>query len=138
MDDKQLITKFEEYLYVIKNYSNYTVNGYVKDVNDFADFIKSNKFAGKLVDVKRSKTCHYYVSHLVRKGYVAKSINRKISSLRTFYNYLLKEGLIDYNYFTEVENVKTPKKLPGFVDETDMSVLINSIDTNSDLGNRNR
>ena len=138
MDDKELIAKFEEYLYVIKNYSNYTVNGYVKDVIDFAKFIRDNKFAAKLIDVKRSKTCHYYVSELVRKGYVAKSVNRKISSLRTFYNYLLKEGLIDFNYFTEVENVKTPKKLPSFVDETDMKTILDSIDTNTDLGNRNR
>ena len=138
MQDQDLIKKFEEYLYVIKNYSKYTVEGYVKDVKDFAEFIHDNKFASKLVDVKRSKTCHYYVSELVRKGYVAKSINRKISSLRTFYNYLLKEGLVDFNYFTEVENVKTPKKLPAFIDETDMMTLLDSIDTTSDLGNRNR
>jgi integrase/recombinase XerC len=138
MDDKKLIAKFEEYLYVIKNYSNYTVNGYVKDVTDFAKFIRDNKFAARLIDVKRSKTCHYYVAELVRKGYVAKSVNRKISSLRTFYNYLLKEGLIDFNYFTEVENVKTPKKLPSFVDETDMKTIIDSIDTSTDLGTRNR
>ena len=80
MEDKELIYKFEEYLYAIKNYSNYTVNGYVKDVTDFAQFLRENKFASKLLDVKRSKTCHYYVSHLVRKGYVAKSINRKITT----------------------------------------------------------
>ena len=138
MQDKDIIVKFEEYLFVIKNYSKYTVTSYVKDVTDFAEFIKKNKFAAKLIDVKRTKTCHYYVSELVRKGYVAKSINRKISSLRTFYNFLLKEGLIDYNCFTEVENVKTPKKLPNFVDESDMFSIINSIDTTSDLGNRNR
>ena len=138
MDDKKLIAKFEEYLYVIKNYSNYTVNGYVKDVCDFAKFIRDNKFAARLVDVKRSKTCHYYVSELVRKGYVARSINRKISSLRTFYNYLLKEGLIDFNYFTEIENVKTPKKLPSFVDDSDMLTILDSIDTKTDLGNRTR
>ena len=138
MQDQEIISKFEEYLYVIKNYSKYTVSGYVKDVKDFANFIKTNKFAAKLIVVKRSKTCHYYVSELVRKGYEAKSINRKISSLRTFYNYLLKEELIDYNYFKDVENVKIPKKLPAFVDETDMITMLDSIDTNSDLGNRNR
>ena len=138
MRDQDLIKKFEEYLYVIKNYSKYTVNGYSKDVNDFQEFIKTNKLAASLLDIRRSRTCHNYVSELVKKGYEAKSINRKISSLRTFYNYLLKEELIDFNYFTEVENVKTPKKLPGFVDENDMISLLDSIDTNTDLGNRNR
>ena len=138
MQDKDLIKKFEDYLYVIKNYSKYTVSGYIKDVNDFLKYIRDNKLASSLIDIKRSRTCSYYVSELVKKGYAAKSINRKISSLRTFYNYLLKEGIVDVNYFKEVENVKTPKKLPSFVDETDMVTILDSIDTNTDLGNRNR
>lgn len=138
MQDQDLIVKFEEYLFVLRNYSKYTVNGYLKDVRDFQKYLKDNKLASSLMDVKRSRTCSYYISELVKKGYEARSINRKISSLRTFYNYLLKEGLIDINYFKEVENVKTPKKLPVFVDEADMMIILDSIDTNSDLGNRNR
>ena len=138
MQDQDLIKKFEDYLYVIRNYSKYTVSGYIKDVEDFLKYIRTNKLASSLTDIRRSRTCSYYVSELVKKGYAAKSINRKISSLRTFYNYLLKEGIIEVNYFKEVENVKTPKKLPAFVDETDMITILDSIDTNSDLGNRNR
>lgn len=138
MQDQDLINKFEEYLFVIKNYSEYTVRAYVKDVTDFQKYVKSNKLASNLLDIRRSRTCSYYVSELVKKGYEAKSINRKISSLRTFYNYLLKEGKVEVNYFKEVENVKTPKKLPSFVDETDMKSILDSIDTKSDLGKRNR
>lgn len=138
MQDKDLVKKFEDYLYVIKNYSNYTVSGYIKDVEDFSKYLRDNKLASSLTDIRRSRTCSYYVSELVKKGYAAKSINRKISSLRTFYNYLLKEGIVDVNYFKEVENVKTPKKLPSFVDETDMVTILDSIDTKTDLGNRNR
>ena len=138
MQDQDLIKKFEDYLYVIKNYSKYTVTGYIKDVEDFAKYLRDNKLAPNLTTIKRSRTCSFYVSELVNKGYVGKSINRKISSLRTFYNYLLKEGLVDINYFKEVENVKTPKKLPTFVDEVDMVSILDSIDTNIDLGNRNR
>ena len=138
MQDKDLIKKFEDYLYVIKNYSKHTVYGYVKDVTDFSKYLRDNKLASSLTDIRRSRTCSYYVSELVKKGFEARSINRKISSLRTFYNFLLKEGIIDVNYFKEIENVKTPKKLPSFVDETDMMTILDSIDTNSDLGNRNR
>ena len=138
MQDQDLINKFEDYLYVIKNYSKYTVDGYIKDVSDFAKYLRDNKLASSLTDIRRSRTCSYYVSELVKKGYAAKSINRKISSLRTFYNYLLKEGMIDVNYFKEIENVKTPKKLPTFVDEADMVSILDLIDTTTDLGNRNR
>ena len=138
MQDQDLIKKFEEYLFVIKNYSEYTVRAYIKDVCDFQKYIKDNKLASSLLDIRRSRTCSYYVSEMVKKGYEAKSINRKISSLRTFYNYLLKEDLVEVNYFKEVENVKTPKKLPSFVDETDMISILDSIDTKTDLGKRNR
>lgn len=138
MQDQDLIKKFEEYLFVIKNYSEYTVRAYIKDVTDFQQYIKINKLASNLLDIRRSRTCSYYVSEMVKKGYEAKTINRKISSLRTFYNYLLKEGKVEVNYFKEVENVKTPKKLPSFVDETDMISILDSIDTKTDLGKRNR
>ena len=138
MQDQDLIKKFEDFLYVIKNYSKHTINGYVKDVIDFSEYLKKNKLASSLTYIKRSRTCSYYVSELVKKGYEAKSINRKISSLRTFYNFLLKEQIVDINYFKEVENVKTPKKLPTFIDETDMLTILDSIDTTTDLGNRNR
>lgn len=138
MQDKDLILKFSNYLLVIRNYSPHTVNGYVKDVEDFSKYIKENKFASGLSDIKRSRTCSYYVSELVKKGYEARSINRKISSLRTFYNFLMKEGIVNLNYFKEVENVKTPKKLPSFVDETDMYTILDSIDIRTDLGFRNR
>lgn len=138
MQDQDLIKKFEEYLFVLRNYSKYTVSGYVKDVKDFQKYLKENKLASSLLDIKRSRTCSYYISELVKKGFEARTINRKISSLRTFYNYLLKEGLININYFKEVENVKTPKKLPSFVDENDMMTILDSIDTKTDLGNRNR
>lgn len=138
MQDQDLIIKFEEYLFVLRNYSKYTVNGYLKDVKDFQKYLKDNKLAQSLTDIKRSRTCSYYISELVKKGYEPRTINRKISSLRTFYNYLLKEGLIDINYFKEIENVKTPKKLPSFIDEVDMITILDSIDTKTDLGNRNR
>ena len=138
MQDKDLIKKFEDYLYVIKNYSKHTVYGYIKDVTDFSKYLRDNKLASSLTDIRRSRTCSFYVSELVKKGFEARSINRKISSLRTFYNFLLKEGIVDVNYFKEVENVKTPKKLPTFIDETDMVTILDSIDTTTDLGNRNR
>ena len=138
MEDLDLIKQFKDYLFGVRNYSEYTVNNYGKDVLEFSTFLREYKMARNLVGVNRDRICHNYLSELVRKGYAAKTVNRKISSLRTFYNYLLHEKLIDYNYFTEVKNVKTPKKLPSFIDEDEIISIIDSIDTNSDLGFRNR
>ncbi len=138
MEDLDLIKQFKDYLFGVRNYSEYTVNNYGKDVLEFSTFLREYKMARNLLGVNRDRICHNYLSELVRKGYAAKTVNRKISSLRTFYNYLLHEKLIDYNYFTEVKNVKTPKKLPSFIDEDEIISIIDSIDTNSDLGFRNR
>lgn len=138
MEDLDLINKFKDYLLAVRNYSLYTVNNYAKDVKEFSEFLREYKMARNLLGVNRDRVCHNYLSELVRKGYAAKTVNRKISSLRTFYNYLLNEKLVDYNYFTEVKNVKTPKKLPSFVDEDEIIDIIDSIDTNSDLGFRNK
>ena len=57
MQDQDIIKKFEEYLFVIKNYSEYTVRAYIKDVNDFLKYIKDNKLASNLLDIRRSRTC---------------------------------------------------------------------------------
>lgn len=138
MSDQEIIEKFENYLYAIKNYSKYTVSGYVKDVNNFNTFIKDNKYANSLATIHNSRVCNYYVSTLVNKNYVAKTINRKISSLRTFYNFLVYEKEIDYNPFKEVKNVKTSKRLPSFIDEDEMITFLESIDERTDLGFRNR
>lgn len=138
MEDNDLILKFYNYLLAVRNYSEYTAKNYSKDVQEFSIFLREYKMARNLLGVNRERICHNYLSELVRKGYAAKSINRKISSLRTFYHYLVAEKLIDYNYFTEVKNVKTPKKLPSFVDEDEIIDIIDSIDVNSDLGFRNK
>jgi len=138
MQDQDLIIKFKNYLEVIRNYSLYTVNNYIKDIEDFNLFIIKKKLAPSLDRVNRDRICTNYVAELTSSGYKAKSINRKVSSLRTFYNYLVSEKIIDYNYFNDVLNVKTPKKLPSFIDEEEIISLIESIDTEKDLGYRNR
>ena len=137
MQDQDLIKNFITSLRN-QNYSEYTVGNYEKDINDFLSFIRSEKMAPSLDRVNRSRIASNYISYLSRNNYGARSVNRKISSLRTFYNYLLKEELIDINVFKEVNNVKTPKKLPHFAESEDLIFLINSIDTKTDLGFRNR
>ena len=87
--DEEAINKFKLYLEAEKNSSEYTVISYIKDIEDFKEFLSSNGF-GLLLDVDKPNIARYYISYLSEKDYVKKSIARKLSSVRSFYHYLEK------------------------------------------------
>lgn len=131
------LDKFINYLEFEKNYSSYTISNYLKDIKDFEKFLKDEDLASDLLDVRRARICRNYVSHLDLKKYKRKTIARKISSLRSFYNYLLKNNLVENNFFLEIKNPKIEKRLPRNVNENDLNILFDSIDRNDDLSFRN-
>lgn len=134
MDIKQ---SFMDYLLYEKNYSNNTCINYLNDINEFEDFILKEDLCEGLLDVNRARICRNYISYLDIKKYKRKSIARKISSLRTFYNYLLKNNLVEDNYFEEVKIPKIEKRLPQTIDNEEIELLFKSININTNLGYRN-
>lgn len=128
---------FKDYLVTIKNYSENTVISYLKDVEDFNNFIIGEDLAEDLLSVTRPRLGRHYLSYLDSNNFSKKSIARKISSLRTFYNYLLSEDLIDVNIFTNLETPKIPKRLPKTITNQEIELLFNEIDTDTLLGARN-
>lgn len=128
---------FEHYLKTIKNYSENTVISYLKDLNDFNNFILSEELAPNLVSATRPRLARHYLSHLEENNFSKKSIARKISSLRTFYSLLISENLIDTNIFESIETPKIPKRLPKVLSENEISYLFNAIDQSKTLGARN-
>lgn len=133
----EYLALFHNYLSTIKNYSNNTIISYMKDLTDFDNFLKNEELAENVLDVRRERIGRYYLSYLEDRGYSKKSIARKISSLRTFYNYMIEEKHLELNIFETLETPKIPKRLPKVISENEINVLFNSIDTNSDLGFRN-
>ncbi len=135
--DKEAIDAYYEYLYSIKNYSINTVNSYIKDVTEFSEFISSEKMAAGLLFLKNNRVCKNFVSHLSYKNDSSTSINRKLSSLRTFYNFLMKEHIVTENFFDNIESLKVPKRLPHTVKEVEIDMIFKSIDRSTPLGFRN-
>lgn len=129
--------KFEYYLEVIKNYSKHTVINYLKDLEDFDNFLKTEELAEDVLGARRPRLARNYLSHLDDEGYSEKSVARKISSLRTFYSYMIKEKMIDVNIFEGVETPKIPKRLPRIISDNDINYLFEAIDTSTLLGKRN-
>ena len=131
--DKQ----FEEYLAYLsgeKNASPHTITAYRKDIEDFFAFLTRRTVAVADVDhldVRR------YMMELQKNGISKNSMARKMSSLRSFYRYLLREGVIDDNPLTLVSSPKETKRLPKFVHYEDLRELFDLPD-NSPAGLRDR
>ena len=117
-------------------YSEYTISNYLKDVNDFEDYLKTEEM-GDLLSIKTKNIGRYYVSHLTGLGYKPKTVNRHVSSLRSFYRFLQRKEYVKDNLFSEVETLKNPKNLPHFLYTNEINAMFNSIDTTTALGRRN-
>ncbi|WP_162140277.1 site-specific tyrosine recombinase/integron integrase [Haploplasma axanthum] len=128
---------FDDYLITIKNYSENTRVNYHKDLEDFDNFLKNEELAENVLDARRDRLARHYLSYLEEQGFSKKSIARKISSLRTFYNYMKKEKYLDVNIFENIETPKIPKRLPKVISDNEIDYLFEAIDKNTVLGFRN-
>lgn len=135
MDDLDLIQRFEDYISVEKNYSEYTVHNYKNDILEFRDYLINEKF-GSLDNIKVNNAARYYLSYLNGKKLRTRSVARKMSSLRTFYRFLINEGIVDVNLFSEINSPKLEKVLPKFLYEEEVNEMFNCINTETLLGKR--
>lgn len=123
------LDKFLNYL-KNKDYSLNTINAYRKDLTIFLKF-SNNKIN---VDYNFLRT---YLQFLYNKKYSNKSISRNISSLKSFYKYLVKFDIIKDNPCLFINFPKTEKKLPNFINYNDLEVLFKVPDKSDTLGLRN-
>ena len=115
-----LIDQFISYIEAEKRFSPLTVEAYQSDMDQFAHFLKDEYGIDDLAQVKTTMVKSYIV-HLKEEGLVNRSINRKTSTLRTFYKYCLRENLIEKSPMTGIKALKLPKTLVKFVTETDIN-----------------
>lgn len=132
---KEAIEKYQIYLDVEKNYSEYTVNGYIKDIEEFAEYLKTENF-GTLLSINKNNIPRYYLSYLTTNSYSKKSISRKLSSLRTFYRFLMNEGIFEENPFEDIETPKADRTLPKVLYKNEIDSIFESIDTKTAFGKR--
>ena len=132
----KLINQFIEYLEYEKGYSKKTIISYENDLELFNIFLKENKITN--IESIDYNTIRKYLSHMHDNKYEASSISRKISALRTFFKYNLKEKNIKNNPMTLISNPKKEKKLPKYLNYEEMEKLLNSIDTSELEGIRDR
>ena len=115
-----LIDQFISYIEAEKRFSPLTVEAYQSDMDQFAHFLKDEYGIDDLTQVKTT-TVKSYIVHLKEEGLANRSINRKMSTLRTFYKYCLRENLMEKSPMTGIKALKQPKTLVKFVTETDIN-----------------
>lgn len=127
---------YEAYLEVERGYSEDTILNYLNDIKDFETYLKAEEM-GDLISIKTKNIGRYYISHMTGAGYSTRTINRHISSLRSFYRFLQRKEYVKENLFSEVETLKNKKTLPHFLYNNELSAMFNAIDTTTALGRRN-
>ena len=122
-----LIDSFLDYLRYERCYSEKTVLAYENDLAQIQDFIQEiyGKFNPVEVDVEQVRE---WIVSLMDKGYTSTSVNRKLSSLRAFYKFLLKRGEISVDPLLKLKGPKNKKPLPVFLKESDMDKLLDEVD----------
>ena len=128
---------FLQYIKYIKHYSPNTVLSYQKDLEQF--FCYSGFDAGSEESAVNAQHIREWMVHLLENGNTARTTNRKISALKRYFGYLLKEGIISANPAKRVLTPKMDKKLPVFVSEDHMDNLLDHVEFGEDYtGFRNR
>lgn len=122
----QPLNNFIDYISHEKKLSKHTSLSYQTDLLQFQQFVEKELKDTDLLNINHL-IVRSWVAELLDTGLSERSVNRKLSSLKSFYKYLLKNNLIKVNPLQKIIGPKTPKKLPVFVDETNMEQLFNEI-----------
>ncbi len=115
-----LTNEFISYLQAEKRFSALTVEAYQRDLAQFAGYLKAEYELEDFTQVEKPMVKSYIV-RMKEEGLVNRSINRKISTLRTFYKYCLRENLMEKSPMTGIKALKLPKTLVKFVSEGDIN-----------------
>ena len=122
-----LTDSFLDYLQYERNYSEETIKSYREDLRQFEEFAREEIGDSAPSEVKAELVREWIVS-LMDRGYTSTSINRKLSSLRSFYKFLLRKGEVVVNPLQKITGPKNKKPLPAFLRESDMDKLLDEVD----------
>lgn len=129
----ELIDSFLDYLKYERNYSPETVKAYQKDLLQFGVYSQEERGADFSLAEADTRLIRDWVVSLMDAGRATTSVNRKLSALRSFYRFLLKQGVCLRDPLRKVVGPKNKKKMPVFAREAEMNRLLDDIDFGSDF-----
>lgn len=131
---------FLRYLTDVRGLSAATAEAYSADVNQFADYLAESWGEERAEDwaAVDYRTVRGFLGHLARMRYSKTSVARKLAALRSFFRYLLQEEAVDHNPAAAAPTPKQEKRLPEYMYPAEVEALINTPDTSTALGQRDR
>lgn len=119
----QKFDQFIDYLVYQKRYSKHTIIAYRKDLNQFFEYIHDIYNTSNL-DLVEESWIRSWLAQLIDEGMNPKTVNRKISSVKSFFKYLVRTNSIINNPSIQIQGPKQNKRLPVFVEEIKMDQLL--------------
>jgi integrase/recombinase XerD len=132
----QLLDRFYNYMVVERRLSLNTIESYSRDLTKYLLFVESKKG-------RRFKDCSridllIFLNTLKKKGLSSRSLSRMLSSIKTFYNFLISDGILTRNPFQDIQTPRIEQKLPSVLTLDEVDALINAPDTVTPIGMRDR
>lgn len=117
--------RFFKYLTFERRYSKHTITSYQTDLHQFYAFLHS-----RFGDITHSEISHFFIRSwivsLMDKGLDTRSVNRKITALKTYFRFMLRSGLVKENPMLKIQAPRTSKKLPAFIERSKMDTMLNN------------
>lgn len=129
-----MLDSYLDYLLYQKSYSKYTVNSYKADIIEFLNYCKKECIDYEKIEYSDTRLYLMYLKDA--RGDNNSSINRKLSSLRGFYKYLVNKNIIENNVFALLNGQKKSKKLPRYFEYNELEELFKVPDTSKAIGQR--
>ena len=133
--DRQILDAFIDNIWIDKGLSQNTLDSYRSDLEQFSSWLEKNN----LSYIKTSKKeILSYLSFLFQKGLGSKTVARKLSSLKSFFRYLVFKSIIPNDPSSEVETPKLLKSIPKSISEKEVEALLAAPDEKTDIGLRDK
>lgn len=134
--ENHLLEQYVNFLQVERSASHYTVRNYIFDLREFLGFLQEHKVDS--VEEVDHKLMRQYLSWLMDRHIAKGSIARKLSALRSFYRYLMRENLVQKNPAATTGTPKLDRRLPSFLTEAEILEILQSPETTTPQGIRDR
>lgn len=130
------ILKFNGYLELEKELSQNTIESYIRDLRQFNAYLKENNLSD-IVNVNKTLIITYLMN-LQKSGKSVSTVSRNIASLRSFYQFLLNEGIINKDPTINLQSPKQEKRLPSILTPKEVEILLEQPNVNSTKGVRDK
>ena len=135
---EQYLPSFLEFLKLNRNVSSHTLRAYRSDLRQFVEFSKERLGRPITTDDFDHRLVRSFLANLYENGHSRASSARKLASVRSFARYLRNEGRLEHDFVGLVSTPKLARRMPIHLDQDEISVLIESPDSDTALGRRDR